>query len=238
YKTAVYQDPSKETHDKLKTFTFEVLKMSRPRIFPEFSMAFDALCMEVEKEFEKEGKVSFNRQVDDLIFNFLCRALIGANPLALGSASLGTKGPNHVITWLTLELTLIASSGILPKVVHELTTYSIPIPFALVSNDYKKLYNFFHTRGSTLLNVVEKELGILRDEAFHDMLFNIDFNGFSEMLIIFPSIVKYIGGESPQRYRQRSGGRRGGERRTKYEGAVAMPLASRVALVGLDLVGL
>ncbi|KAH9297406.1 hypothetical protein KI387_029088, partial [Taxus chinensis] len=60
YRTIIYQDPSEETHDKLKMFTFEVLKISRPRIFPKFARAFDELCMEVEKEFEKEGRASFS----------------------------------------------------------------------------------------------------------------------------------------------------------------------------------
>ncbi|GLJ05545.1 hypothetical protein SUGI_0019880 [Cryptomeria japonica] len=192
YRTAVYQDPSEKTHGKLKAFCFEVLKMSRPRIFPEFTKAFDELSVEVEKEFENEGKASFSDKVDDLIFNFLCRALIGADPVAPGPASLGNSGPTHLKTWLAPQLAPIASSGILPKVLDELTIHTITLPFALVSRDYKKLYDFVDTRGSALLDVAQNEMGLQRDEACHDLLFHIGFNAFGGMFILFPSIVKYI----------------------------------------------
>ncbi|GLJ05544.1 hypothetical protein SUGI_0019870 [Cryptomeria japonica] len=192
YRTAVYQDPSEKSHGKLKAFCFEVLKMSHPRILPEFARAFEELCVEVEKEFEKEGKAAFSGQVDDLIFNFLCRALVGADPVAPAPGSLGTEGSIYVTTWLAPQVAPIASSGILPKVLDELTIHSIPLPFALVSGNYQKLYDFIDKRGSPVLDMAVKDMGIPRDEACHDLLFNLGFNAFGGMLIFFPSIVKCI----------------------------------------------
>ncbi|GLJ37512.1 hypothetical protein SUGI_0762280 [Cryptomeria japonica] len=75
YQTAVYQDPSEETHGKLKTVCFEVLKMARPRISPQFARAFDELN-EVKKAFQKQGKVSFSDNVDNCYSIFCVRPII------------------------------------------------------------------------------------------------------------------------------------------------------------------
>ncbi|GLJ05549.1 hypothetical protein SUGI_0019960 [Cryptomeria japonica] len=193
YRTGVYQDPSEEKHSKLKAFCFEVLKMSRPRIFPEFARTFDELVVEVEKAFEKEGKVSFSSYAGAFIFNFLCRALIGADPVAPGPSSLGTKGPTLVEAWLAPQLAPLISTGVLPRIIEEITIHTFRIPFFFVSGEYKKIYEFIDIRGSALLDVAQKDMGLPRNEACHDLIFNIGFNAFGGMLIFFPSIVNYIG---------------------------------------------
>lgn len=189
YRVSVYLDPSEENHSKLKRFCFEALKNSRDRYFPEFSRAFDELSAAVDKEMASSGKASFATQIEQLIFNFLCRSITGADPVTQG---LGTDGPSYVIQWLGPQLAPTVSSGFLPKIVDELTIHSIPLPFWLVSGSYDKLFNFLWTHAAPVLDVAEKEFGLNRAEACHDLLFNISFNAFGGMLIMFPSIVKYI----------------------------------------------
>jgi len=194
-RVCVYLDPSEENHSKLKRFCFEVLRNSRDRYFPEFSRAFDELSAAVDKEMASNGKAAFGDQIEQLIFNFLCRSITGADPVTQG---LGTDGPSYVTRWLAPQLAPIASSGILPKIVDELTIHSIPIPFALVSGYYEKLFKFMWTHATSALDMAEKEYGLKREEACHDLLFNISFNAFGGMLIMFPSIVKYIAGAGSQ----------------------------------------
>lgn len=196
YRVAVYLDPSEEKHSKLKRFLFEVLKNSRDRYFPEFSRAFDEFGVAVDKEMENKGKASFSTQIDQLIFNFLCRSIAGADPVTQG---LGTKGPSYVTEWLAPQLAPTVSLGSLPlKILEELTIHSIRLPFWLVSGAYDKLFKFLWTQAAPALDIAEKEFGLKREEACHDLLFNISFNGFGGMLIMFPSIVKYIAGAGSQ----------------------------------------
>uniref|UniRef100_A0A0D6R0T5 Allene oxide synthase n=1 Tax=Araucaria cunninghamii TaxID=56994 RepID=A0A0D6R0T5_ARACU len=193
YRTTVYLDPSEEKHGKGKKFCFEVLKLSRNRLFPEFGRAFDEAFQQIDKQFDSDGKGSFTDHVDDLIFNFLLRALVGSDPVAPGPASLGTNGPTYVKAWLAPQLAPIASAGgILPRVLEEFTIHSVELPFGLVSGFYQKLYDFVWMRGSALFDIAEKEFGLPRAEACNDLLFNIGFNAFGGMLIFFPAIVQYI----------------------------------------------
>lgn len=198
YRVAVYMDPSEEKHKKLKGFCLEVLRNGRDRYFPEFSRAFDELCAALEKEMESSGKASFGEEIEQLIFNFLCRSITRADPITQG---LGSSGPSYVKTWLGVQLAPILSSGFLPKILDELTIHSIPLPFWLVSGYYDKLFIFLWTHATPLLEMAEKQFGLKKEEACHDLLFNIAFNAFGGMIIMFPNIVKYVAraGEQLQR---------------------------------------
>lgn len=189
YRVAVYLDPSEENHSKHKRFCFEVLRSSRDRYFPEFSRSFNELSAIVDKEMGSGGKASFGKPTEQLIFNFLCRSLTRADPVTQG---LGTDGPSYVIKWLAPQLAPTVSSGVLPKIVDELTIRSIRLPFWPVKGYYEKLFKFLWTHAASALDKAEKEFGLKRAEACHDLLFNISFNAFGGMLIMLPCIVKHI----------------------------------------------
>ncbi|KAH9307190.1 hypothetical protein KI387_044405, partial [Taxus chinensis] len=81
--------------------------------------------------------------------------LIDRDPAAEGHASLGTQGPSYVVKWIGLQLAPISSTGVLPKILEEVTIHVVPLSFALVRGDYEKVYNFFWTYGKVVLDAVE-----------------------------------------------------------------------------------
>lgn len=142
YKATIFMDPSFEEHHTLKSWCLELLRRNRESYFPEFAKAFDDLSVVVENEMATSGKASFTGPMDQLMCNFLCRTIAGADPVAPGSASLGTDGSSCIMKWLAAVVSPTISSGVLPKFLDELTIHLVPVPFSLVSKYYHKLYIF------------------------------------------------------------------------------------------------
>ncbi|KAH9326876.1 hypothetical protein KI387_007054 [Taxus chinensis] len=174
YRVLSYLDPSEENHSKLKTFCFHVLKTNADKWFPEFERATGELWAKVDKQFSETGRV------------------LDRDPAAPGPASLGTQGPPYVVKWIGLQLAPIANTGVLPKILEEVTIHAVPLPFLLVRGDYDKVYNFFWTYGKAALDAAELQFGLKRDEACHNLVFNICFNTFGGMFVLYPSIIRYI----------------------------------------------
>ena len=86
-----------EKHHTLKSWCLELLKRNRELYFPEFTKAFDELSVVVENEMALSGKACFSAPMDQLMCNFLCRSIAGADPVASGLASLST--PAHEFYW-------------------------------------------------------------------------------------------------------------------------------------------
>ena len=93
YRATIFMDPSLEKHHTLKRWCLELLKRNRELYFPEFTKAFDELSVVVENEMALSGKACFSAPMDQLMCNFLCRSIAGADPVASGPASLST--PAH-----------------------------------------------------------------------------------------------------------------------------------------------
>nr|ATG29971.1 CYP74A73 [Taxus chinensis] len=191
YRTLSYLDPSEENHGKLKSFCFEVLMMNRERWIPEFQRAAQELWDVLEKELASHGRAGFNDASEHMTFNFLCRSVMDRDPAAPGPASLGGDGPSLIKKWIFFQLAPINTIG-LPRGVEELTIHTLPLPFSLVKKDYQKLHGFFSTYATRALDAAHK-FGLTRDEASHNLLFNICFNTWGGMLILFPSILRLLG---------------------------------------------
>uniref|UniRef100_A0A0C9S4F8 TSA: Wollemia nobilis Ref_Wollemi_Transcript_13955_1770 transcribed RNA sequence n=1 Tax=Wollemia nobilis TaxID=56998 RepID=A0A0C9S4F8_9CONI len=192
YRVLSYLDPSEENHTKLKGFCFQVLKMNASKWFPEFDRATGELWSALESQMAQTKKAEFDSENLQMSFNFMCRSVLDRDPAAPGPASLGTDGPSYVQKWIGLQLAPIQSTGVLPKVLEELTVHAAPLPFLLVRGGYDKVYDFFWTYGKRALDAAEQQFGLKRDEACHNFLFNICFNTFGGMIVMFPSIVRYI----------------------------------------------
>eukprot|EP00252_Welwitschia_mirabilis_P015351 TRINITY_DN3373_c0_g1_i7.p1 TRINITY_DN3373_c0_g1~~TRINITY_DN3373_c0_g1_i7.p1 ORF type:complete len:480 (+),score=18.54 TRINITY_DN3373_c0_g1_i7:118-1557(+) len=186
-RVAVYRDPSEEIHSKLKSFCMELISRNSWRFFPEFDRTFDEFCKALELQLAEKGSAKFSEHIEQFIFNFICRAIAGVDPLT----SLGKEGPSIVKRWLVPQLAPLASSGVLPKILDELTIHSIRLPFFLVKNDYNKLRDFFGSNATDALKVAQ-EFGISENEAVDELMFNVGFNAFGGMLIMFPSIIKRL----------------------------------------------
>lgn len=188
YRVLSYLDPSEPKHAKLKEFMFFLLKSSRQRVLPEFQRSYAELFENLESDLRSKGKASFGDANDQSAFNFLARSLYGANP---ADTNLGLDGPNLISKWVLLQLGPILKLG-LPKFVEELLLRTVPLPPALVKKDYQRLYDFFYSSATSILDEAER-MGISRDEACHNLIFATCFNTFGGMKVSFPNIIKWIG---------------------------------------------
>jgi hydroperoxide dehydratase len=181
-----YMDPSEDHHAELKKFCLEVIKKNSDKWFPEFDKASKELWTGVEKDFSTDGKASFNAHSEHMLFNFLCRCMVDRNP---SETELRNDGPSCVKKWLALQLAPIASSGVLPKILEEVTIHAAPLPPFLVSKNYQRLHDFFDA--TEVLNT-DQNLSVDKKEACHNLLFMVCFNAFGGLMILFPSIIKRI----------------------------------------------
>ncbi|GLJ05605.1 hypothetical protein SUGI_0021030 [Cryptomeria japonica] len=198
YRVLSYLDPSEENHTKLKNFCFHVLKTNATKWFPEFERATGELWAKLDKQFAESGKAEFTSENLQMCFNFLCRSVLNRDPADSGPASLGKNGPIYVVKWIGLQLAPIASTGVLPKILEEVTIHAAPLPFLLVRGDYNKVYDFFWTYGKEALDAAEQQFGLKRDEACHNLVFNICFNTFGGMFVFFPILIQHISAAGKQ----------------------------------------
>lgn len=192
FRVLSYMDPSEEHHAKLKKFCSDILKMNAHRWFPEFHKASEELWAVVEKDFSEGRKKPFNGHNEHMLFNFLCRCMVNRNP---SETDLGNDGPSCVKKWLALQLAPITSSGILPKILDEITIHAVPLPPFLARKDYRRLRDFFY---ETEVLDTHQSLGVSKEEACHNLLFLLCFNAFGGLMILLPNIIKRIvrvGGE-------------------------------------------
>lgn len=188
YRVLSYLDPSEPSHAKLKQLMFFLLQRRRDKIMPEFHASFTQLFEALETDLAAKGKASFGEANDQACFNFLARALYGADP---ADTDLGLDGPGLIGKWVLFQLSPLLTLG-LPKFVEDLLLHTFPLPPALVKSDYRRLYDFFYGSSAAILDEAEK-MGIDREEACHNLLFATCFNSFGGMKIFFPSVLKSIG---------------------------------------------
>eukprot|EP01018_Ginkgo_biloba_P021175 Gb_29591 [translate_table: standard] len=192
YRMLAYLDPSEEKHTSLKNFCFHVFRMNGPKWLPEFEKATGELWAELDKQMATTHTAVLNDAIEHMIVNFLFRTVTDRDPTAPGEASLGNESPSHIKKWLGLQLAPILSTGVLPKVLEELTIHAAPLPFWLVRKSYDKLYDFFWKYATRALDAAEEQYGLDRVEACHNLLFIICFNAYPGLLIFFPNLLRHI----------------------------------------------
>ena len=188
YRVLSYLDPSEPSHGKLKRLIFFLLKSRSDHVIPEFHSSYAELFEGLENELATNGKAAFGDASDQAAFNFLARALCGANP---AETKLGLNGPKLVQKWVVFQLAPLLALG-LPVALEELLIHTVRLPSFLVKADYKILYDFFYESSGFVLDEAER-LGVSRDEACHNLLFATCFNSFGGMKFFFPNMIKLIG---------------------------------------------
>ncbi|KAK9947146.1 hypothetical protein M0R45_012580 [Rubus argutus] len=188
YRILSYLDPSEPKHDKLKRVMFFLLKSGIKSVIPEFHSSYSQFFETLESKLADKGKANFNEANDQAAFNFLARALYGANP---ADTQLGTDGPKLVQKWVLFQLSPILLLG-LPKFIEDPLFHSFRLPPFLVKKDYQRLYDFFYHSSAHVLDEAER-LGVSRDEACHNLLFATCFNSFGGMKLFFPNMIKWLG---------------------------------------------
>lgn len=188
YRVLSYLDPSEPAHAKLKKLMFFLLKSRRDHVIPAFHASFTELFETLEADLAAKGKAGFSDPNDQAAFNFLARSFYGVNP---ADTKLGLDGPKLVGKWVVFQIGPILVLG-LPKLVEDLVIHTFRLPASLVKEDYKRLYDFFHSSSGPVLDEAER-MGISREEACHNLLFATCFNSFGGMKIFFPNMIKWIG---------------------------------------------
>ncbi|QCD98909.1 allene oxide synthase 1, chloroplastic [Vigna unguiculata] len=188
YRVLSYLDPSEPKHALLKQLVFFLLKSRRNHVIPQFHASYKDLFDQLESNLAETGKASFGDANDQAAFNFLARSLFAANP---ADSKLGRDGPKIVQKWVLFQLGPVLRLG-LPQFLEESTIRTFRLPAALIKKDYQRLYDFFYSSSSSVLDEAER-LGITRDEACHNLLFATCFNSFGGMKLFFPNVIKWIG---------------------------------------------
>eukprot|EP00249_Psilotum_nudum_P004401 c17926_g1_i1 orf=691-2274(-) len=188
FRVLSYLDPSEPKHAILKNFAFEVLKSNGSKWIPQFDNAFQEATATWEDQLASKGKADFTNVCQQFTLNFLLRTVLGRDPAAPGEASLGTKGPSYIQTWLLPQLAPQANFG-LPKILEMILFHTFPLPYFLVSSKYKKIYKFFETYGTVPLSMAGDKFGLSKEEACHNLLFFLCFNTWGGLQILYPSIV-------------------------------------------------
>ncbi|XP_077233187.1 allene oxide synthase 1, chloroplastic-like [Tasmannia lanceolata] len=188
YRVCSYLDPSESQHAKIKDLLFYLLRTRRDFFIPEFHNTFKTLFDDLETELTQKGKSDFNALNDKYSFEYLAQAYFGVNP---ADSKLGTSGPNTAALWLLFQLHPLMTLG-LPKFLEDLLLHTFHLPPFIVKPGYKKLYDFFYSSASSLLDEAEK-MGLKRDEACHNILFASVFNSYGGVKVLFPVILKWIG---------------------------------------------
>lgn len=187
YRVLSFLDPSELNHAKLKKLMFYLLKSRSCHVIPEFRSSYSELFKTLEAEISSKGRANFVNASDQAAFNFLAGALYGAKP---AETKLGLDGPKLVGKWVLFQLSPILTLGF-PKPVEELSIHTFPLPPCLIKEDYLKLYDFFFSASSEVLDEAET-IGITREEACHNLLYVTCFNAFGGLKLFFPTMLKWI----------------------------------------------
>lgn len=98
----------------------------------------------IENELSTKDNTRYLVPLQQFLFKFLAKCLIGADPSA--SPEIAKSGYAMLDRWLALQLLPTVKIGVLQPL-EEIFLHSFAYPFALVSGDYKKLYEFVRQYG-------------------------------------------------------------------------------------------
>ncbi|KAD6795268.1 hypothetical protein R6Q59_020844 [Mikania micrantha] len=198
YRVCAFLDTEEHDHRVLKSFFLSFLANSHKKFVPYLRTGLSELFDNLEKEIADGKSADFNKNSDNMAFEFMFRLVTGVDPT---ETKLKSKGPSTVDTWLALQLAPLGTSGIkfIPNFIDDII-HTFRLPFFLIKSGYKKLYKAVYDSATSLLDEAEKS-GIKREEACHNLVFLAAFNAFGGMKVLFPSLIKWIGsgGESLHR---------------------------------------
>ncbi|XP_023554237.1 allene oxide synthase 3-like [Cucurbita pepo subsp. pepo] len=201
-RTCAFLDPSETEHSVLKRHFLKFLASRHDKFIPLFRNSVSEMFSKLEKELEKNNAADFNSVSDAASFDFIFRLLSDGKP----DEKLGSDGHSLVDRWLIMQLAPLATLG-LPKFLscfEDLIIHTFPLPFALVKNAYRKLYDAFYDSSETFLNEAEKQ-GINREKACHNLVFLAGFNAYAGMKVLLPIILNWVGSAGKELHRKLAG---------------------------------
>ncbi|KAL3694281.1 hypothetical protein R1sor_007932 [Riccia sorocarpa] len=184
-----------------------------PRVIVLLDQKSYRTLFDVDKEtgLKKDGKVKFKEalSVGTVRFNF--KALVNADPTDPGTkATLGKDAVSFIQAWAFPQIiprAVIPLPGPVKVVLApfiELLIHTFPIPYSLVKTKHERIVAFFRENAKELLDTAEKQFGLDREEALHNLMFYTCFNSWGGMNILFPTIIRRLGSTSAEFQRELS----------------------------------
>ncbi|OVA09758.1 Cytochrome P450 [Macleaya cordata] len=191
-RVGVYLDTSEPQHSQVKSFAADILKRSSSVWVSELLSNLDIMWGTIEKDVSANKSSAFLVPLQKSIFRFLTKSLFGADPAS--SPEIGDNGYVMLDKWLALQLLPTQKIGILQPL-EEIFLHSFAYPFALVSGDYNKLYEFVKKEGKETVQRGMTEFGLSQDETIHNLLFILGFNAFGGFSVFLPSLLNNLGSD-------------------------------------------
>lgn len=171
----------------------EILKRSSKIWVPTVTSNLDTMWNTIESEIAKSGSISPLIQLQQFIFNFLSRCLIGADPSK--SPEVAEKGYMWLDAWLALQVLPTVSIGQFEPLV-EIIAHSFAYPSVLVSGGYNKLAEFIEKEGQEVLELAQNEFALSKKDALHNLIFILGFNAFGGFSVFLPAIFSTLGNDN------------------------------------------
>lgn len=204
YRVLAYLDPSELKHKLLKQFTFEIIKNIGPRVVPEMNTAVDSIFSSWQASLKKDGKVAFASGIKTGTYTMVLKTFTKHDPTGPGVNSFNEDFSTKTQLWLLAQIAPITDvplpwylAWFLGPLI-ELFLHTLRIPPFLVKGIYEKLVNYYREYGTELLDIAEKQIGLDREEAVHNLVFLTSFNCWGGINLFFPLVVKYLGGTSAE----------------------------------------
>ncbi|KAL5573399.1 hypothetical protein UlMin_022996 [Ulmus minor] len=188
-RVGAYLDTSEPDHSKVKNFALDILKQSSKVWVPELVSSLTSMWDTIEADISNNGSSSYIAPLQQFIFKFLTKCLIGADPSI--SPELSDSGYTILDRWLALQLLPTVNIGVLQPL-EEIFLHSFAYPFWLVSGDYKKLSQFILEHGKDVVERGKSEFGLSEEQTIHNLLFILGFNAFGGFSIFLPTLIGTI----------------------------------------------
>ncbi|KAM7275997.1 hypothetical protein ACFE04_017863 [Oxalis oulophora] len=184
-----YLDTAEPDHTKVKGYAIDILKRSSKTWVTELVSSMDSLCSTIDTEIAKSGKASYIFPLQRSLFEFLSKAIIGADPKA--QPEIAESGYSMIDRWLALQLMpIVPITAFQP--LPEILLHSFRYPFWLVSGDYKKLTEFIDKHGNEAIELGMNEFGLSRNECINNLLFILGFNAFGGFSVFLPGLISTV----------------------------------------------
>ncbi|KAL6975687.1 hypothetical protein U1Q18_024482 [Sarracenia purpurea var. burkii] len=191
-RVCAYLDASEPQHSQVKSFAMDILKRSSTIWVPTLSSKLDTMWDSIESKLSQSGSASYLVPLQQFVFCFLSRCLIGADTEA--SPEIAKSGYAMLDLWLALQLLPTVNIGF-AQPLEEIFLHSFPYPFALVSGGYNKVAKFVEEEGKEVIERGVAEFKLSRQEAIHNLLFLLGFNAYGGFSVFFPTLLGKLAGD-------------------------------------------
>nr|QUN00507.1 cytochrome P450 74B44 [Tripterygium wilfordii] len=188
-RVCAYLDTAEPQHAQVKNFTMDILKRGSKVWVSEFLSSLDTMCYNLETTIKEKGSASFLLPMQKFLFEFLCKAFVGADPST--TPEIAKSGHFMIDRWLALQLLPTVHVGVLQPL-EEIFLHSFSYPFFLVGGGYKKLQNFILEQGKEVVERGQKEYGLSQEETVHNLLFTLGFNAFGGFSLFLPGVINRV----------------------------------------------